>query len=89
MIEGHYHLPLPLRNEHVHLPNNREMVVKRALSLKRKLEKNDKFRADYSNFMNPLIEKGYAVLVDPKIAVKVWFHLVHTSPWRIQQKEAR
>ncbi len=59
-IEGHYQLPLPFRNKNIKMPYNKNMAIQRALPLKRKFIKNPKFHADYAEFMNKLMEKGYA-----------------------------
>ena len=45
-------------------PNNKHQALQRALSLKRKVEKNPKMFADYKDFMNMIISKGYAVKID-------------------------
>ena len=45
-VNGHYQLPLPLRNP--------------ADYLKRQFMKNKKFFEDYQKFMNNILQKGYA-----------------------------
>lgn len=45
--DGHYILPLPLRNHEIKLPNNRT-------------KKNQRMFEDYKIFMANIIEKGYA-----------------------------
>ena len=59
-VDGHYQLPLPFRNKDLKMPYNKKMAIQRILPLKRKFTKNPKFHADYTNFMNKLITKGYA-----------------------------
>ena len=44
-FDGHYELPLPLKNPDVNVPNNRIQAVKRARSLKREHEKDEKMKA--------------------------------------------
>ena len=54
----HYELPLPFREQDVQLPNNRPQAAQRLIGLKKKLESNDKYRADYVDFMTGIIDKG-------------------------------
>ena len=56
----HYALPLPFRDTAVNLPNNRWVAKKHLQSLKKKLQKDEKFYLGYKTFMNKLFEKGYA-----------------------------
>ena len=59
-VNGHYQLPLPLRNPALIMPNNRTIVEKRANYLKRRFTKNKKFFEDYQKFNNDILQKGYA-----------------------------
>ena len=59
-VGKHHQLPLPLRNENMNLPNNRNMVEKRLKYLKRRLLKDFKFYGDYNKFMKEILSKGYA-----------------------------
>ena len=59
-MDGHYELPLPLKDEDIQLLNNRAAAMKRLESLRRKFKKNDQFFREYKNFMEELMEKGYA-----------------------------
>lgn len=36
--DGHYEMPLPLRNENVELPNNKDLALSRLMKLKQKLQ---------------------------------------------------
>lgn len=60
LVDVHYSLRLPLRNENTKMPNNRCMAQHRAENLKRKLKKNPDFHKDYIKFMRDIIDKGYA-----------------------------
>lgn len=60
MIEGHYHVPLPFRNQNLMLPNNRPQAVNRLKYLERRLKRDEKFWKDYKGFIDDLISKGYA-----------------------------
>ena len=57
---GHYVLPLPLRDDKVKFQNNRDLAAHRLKSLKRKLLNNMEYYQDYAAFMQALIGKGYA-----------------------------
>ena len=41
--DGHYELPLPLKDEDIRLSSNRAAAMKRLESLRRKFEKDDQF----------------------------------------------
>ena len=66
-------MPLPLKNPDVKVPNNRIQAVKRARSLKRKLQKDEKMYSDYCTFMNKLFEKSYARKIDGTNDGKTWY----------------
>ncbi|KAJ8017933.1 hypothetical protein HOLleu_44355 [Holothuria leucospilota] len=63
MVGGHFQVNLPLRDQHVKLPNNKQMAMKRLTNLRNKIEKQPKFGADYTAFMEDVITKGYAETV--------------------------
>ena len=58
--DGHYQIPLPFKQEDVRLPCNKYQAAQRSSYLKRKFDKNEKFKADYIRFMEEIIVKGYA-----------------------------
>ena len=66
-------MPLPLKNPDVKVPNNRIQAFKRARSLKRKLQKDEKMYSDYCTFMNKLFEKSYARKIDGTNDGKTWY----------------
>ena len=70
-VDGHYKLPLPLKDEDIQLPNNRAAAMKRLESLRRKFERDDRFFKEYKNFMEELTEKEYARKCDCKGSVAV------------------
>lgn len=73
-INGHYVLPLPLRDPEKIVPNNRHQVVQRANWLKQRLIKHPKILADYQAFMTNIIQKGYAkVASDAPTINKTWY----------------
>ena len=57
---GHYQIPLQFKQEDVRLPCNKYQAAQRLSYLKRKFDKNEKFKADYIRFMEGNIAKGYA-----------------------------
>lgn len=81
---GHYYLPLPLKEENVNMPKNYQQAQQRVISLKRKLEKNAEHHSEYTAFLQGVIESGYAEMVPDdelnKESGTVWFlphHAVH------------
>ena len=60
LIDGHYEIPLPLRDDNVRFPNNKSQAEKRFIYLQRKMSRNHQFRNDYMKFMKELMSKGYA-----------------------------
>lgn len=58
--DGHYEVPLPFRHDKPVIPNNLHMAEKRLLSIKKRFERDFKFKNDYVFFVNKLFEKGYA-----------------------------
>ncbi|XP_064641264.1 uncharacterized protein LOC135496077 [Lineus longissimus] len=58
--DGHFVLPLPLKNDDIRLPENRQMAVNRLNHLKHKMVKNPQFRKDYTAFMQDMLDQGHA-----------------------------
>ena len=72
--DGHYNLPLPLKDSSIELPNNKSQAVNRLVQLKRRMLKDDKYKKDYTEFMNEIIAKGYAEEVSEESSVNnVWY----------------
>ena len=53
-------LPLPWKSGASSLPDNHAQAYKRLMSIKRRLETNDFFKAMHVSTMNSYIDKGYA-----------------------------
>ena len=75
--DGHYEMPLPLRNENVELPNNKDLALSRLMKLKQKLRSDTQYREDYVGFIQETIENGFAERV-PSTEVsrndkRVWY----------------
>ena len=71
LINGHYHLPLPLKKREPGLPDNKCMAVKRLKSVGNRIQRDNCYREDYNKFMSNLISRGHAQKVDPKKVVQV------------------
>ena len=54
MKEGKYELPLPFRSVDPELPDSIRQAHSRLKSVRRKMVKNDKFRHDYTTFMEDI-----------------------------------
>jgi len=58
--DGHYEMPLPLRDNMPSLPNNKSLALRRLHKLGQRFEDDMKYRDDYTTFMNEIIAKGYS-----------------------------
>ena len=58
--DGHYSLKLPFKTKEVALPNNHCVALQRLTSLKRKMERNEKFHQEYTKFLEDVISNGFA-----------------------------
>ena len=57
--DGHYELPLPLNESSASLPDNQEVVLRRLSQLKR-IKSDQKYKEDYTTFVENLIKNGHA-----------------------------
>ena len=77
MVNGHYVLPLPFRDENVCLPDNREQAQNRLRSLKRRLIMDESKMSEYKEFMDKVTRMGYAEEVPDeelhRTDGKVWY----------------
>ena len=64
--DKHYEMPLPFKDNNIKLPNNCYVAKQRLCGLKRKLQSDGKYQADYVKFMNDIIEKGYTRKIEEK-----------------------
>ena len=62
-IHGHYEMPLPFKSR-PSLPDNKDSAVMRLNHLKRKLQRDEKYKKQYIMFMEEVIERGDAELVE-------------------------
>ena len=58
--DGHYVIPLPLRQDSQVMPNNKICALRRLTGLKNRLQKDPKFTQHYCKFMEDMLQKGYA-----------------------------
>ena len=77
--DGHYQMPLPFREDAPNLPNNKVSALHRLGKLKCRQKKDLRYRQDYTEFMNDVVQRGYAERV-PKGELscdsgKVWYIL--------------
>ena len=70
--DGHYEIPLPLRNENVRLPCDKKHAEARLNQLSRRLAIDSKYKEDYVTFMQKLLEEGHAVQA-PERYERVWY----------------
>ena len=56
--DGHYEIPLPIRDENVSLANNRAMDWNRLKPPKKYIESSEAYRKHYVEFMNKVIDSG-------------------------------
>ena len=61
---NHYEIALPLRNRNLRLPVNKSLAEQRACYLKRKFLKNPTFFEQYKQFVEEMIDQGYAENVE-------------------------
>ena len=77
VVDGHYQLPIPFKDEKPRLPDARNMAEKRLKNLKRKLEANPTLRQQYIDGIQSLLDKGHAIEVPAESADKrsgiVWY----------------
>ncbi|XP_019633202.1 PREDICTED: uncharacterized protein LOC109476638, partial [Branchiostoma belcheri] len=93
--EGHYQVPLPFRNSRPVLPNNKSVALQRAKHLQKKMSKDEKFKEDYVQFVQTVIERGYAEKVpseemetEDTNGGKVWY-IPHHGVYHPQKKKIR
>lgn len=74
---GNWEVPLPFRRDKINLPDNREQCVKRLLSLRRKLIKDQKTKENYVEFMQKILDRQHASRVPTDeltgLPGKVWY----------------
>ncbi|XP_071103398.1 uncharacterized protein [Haliotis cracherodii] len=76
-VNGHFELPLPLRDPDIDFSNNREQAEKRAMWQRKKMLHDDEYHEHYTAFMDSLLSNGYAYKVPSDelapVPGKVWY----------------
>lgn len=92
LLDGHYCMRLPLKDDKIKMPNNRDVAEQRLKSLQKRLKKNLEFHEDYTRFMNNIIDKGYAEKVPVENLHrgdgKVWY-IPHHGVYHQKKKKIR
>lgn len=92
LIDGYYSIGLPVRQRYIKMPNNKIVVEQRALSLKRRLNKDLSFRSDYITFMSGMLTNGYAERVPTEQLARcdgrVWY-IPHHGVYHSKKKKLR
>ena len=77
MLNGHYTLNLPFRRKDVIMPDNHQVAEQRLSSLKKKFQKNESFKAEYTEFLTEVINKEHAEVIPQdelkRCDGKVWY----------------
>ena len=65
-IDGHYQLPLPLKDKELVLPNNRMAAINRMQSLEKRFERDEPFYSQYKCFMDDFDKRivGAVIILD-------------------------
>ena len=58
-IDGHYQLPLPLKNPKLELPNIWMMVERKINQLEKRFRRDDSYFQHCKTFMDDILAKGY------------------------------
>lgn len=66
LVDRHYSIGLPLREEGLDFPYNRCVAEQRALNLKLKFLWNNKFYEEYKSLRADIVYKGFAIRVTPE-----------------------
>ena len=89
--DGHYEMPLPLKNSNAELPNNKELALSRLIKLTQRLKSDAQYRKDYVEFMQENIKNGFAEKVPEEevsdISASGTFHIMECTTRRNPGKE--
>ena len=90
--DGHYEMPLPLKDPNVRLPNNKEIALRRLKNLKRRFASDEKYRNDYVNFLNTVTQNGYAeeapAINEEEVAISK-YGISHTTGYITPRNQTR
>ena len=89
IVDGHYEIGMLWKSVTPWLPNNKQMAEARLQALKRKLQRDETFHRKYREFMEKLIERGYARKLTEEEAARrsrrTWY-LPHHGVFHPQKK---
>ncbi|XP_053389065.1 uncharacterized protein LOC128552083 [Mercenaria mercenaria] len=57
---GHYVMNLPFKSKDIQMPNNRQVAIHRLSLLGKRFKGDAEFQGQYGDFMNKMMENGYA-----------------------------
>ena len=84
VVGGHYEVGMLWKGDIPWLPNNKQTAEARLQSLKRKLKRDENFHRKYREFMENVIQKGYARKMTEEEAMlqsqKTWYSPHHGVP---------
>ena len=85
-------MPLPFRDEHQSMPNNRAQAMRRLQGLLKMFIRKPEMKTDYLEFMGKIIEKGHASPVPrdevPPSAGRFWY-LPHFATYHNTKRTIR
>ncbi|XP_015748758.1 PREDICTED: uncharacterized protein LOC107328549 [Acropora digitifera] len=88
--DRHYEIPLPLKEDTLELPHNKELAFSRLKRLRQRPKSDSKYRGHYQAFMEELIEKGDAKKVSPEeLSLKngrIWY-IPHHGVYHPQKQD--
>ena len=95
--DNHHVIPLPFKKAKPALPNNRRQAHQRLMWQKKKMQRNAAYHADYVQFMNNLVDKGYCEKVDESMVPedgRLWYlphHGVYNpnKPGKLRRRKGR
>ena len=89
--DSHYELPLPRRDESLALPNNKKLAFHRLQHLKLRFGRDEKYKKEYTAFMNDMIKKGYAEKISSLEETRQarWKDMVPPTPWSLPPSKSR
>lgn len=89
---GNWEMPLPFRDEHQSMPNNRAQAMQRLQGLLKMFIRKPEMKTDYLEFMGKIIEKGHASPVPcdevPPSAGRFWY-LPHFATYHNTKRTIR
>ena len=86
---GHYEMPLPFKVPSPDMPDNKSVAVKRFEGLKRRFQRDEIYKQEYTRFMTDIINKGFAEKCeDSPSHGKVWY-IPHHGVYHPKKRKLR